>query len=189
MIIMPIIGAAADGFVGTENERRHDDDADDGHRRRQPPGGPGVMKRPCNKESRGEWPAIVPGDWLGEIAGSCSLNVGQAVQDGPPRQSVEFTYLIMPALLTMPESRFTWPGVIMIMAPTPLKPEQDDAGTLFKASGLPSLTLGLDVTRAQFSDLIPLLDAKRLTHFLFMLEAERRGAWPVRSWGMGTRFS
>jgi hypothetical protein len=134
-------------------------------------------------------PDIVAGDWRGEIAGSASVNLGQAVQDGPPRQSVEFSYVILPAMLIMPEGRFTWPGVVMIMAPTPLKTDCEDAGSLFKAPNLPSLTLALDVTRAQFSDVVRMLEAKRLKHFHFTLEAERGKAWPVRSWGIGTSLS
>lgn len=89
----------------------------------------------------------------------------------------------------MPEGRFTWPGVVMIMAPTPLKTNSEDAGSLFKAPNLPSLSLGLDVTRPQFSDLIPMLQAKRLKHFHFTLEAERDAVWPARSWGIGTSIS
>ena len=38
----------------------------------------------------------------------------------------------------MPEVRFTWPGVIMIMTPTPMKTEFLDAG-LFVQSRAPSL--------------------------------------------------
>lgn len=66
-------------------------------------------------------PEIKPGAWRGEILGSCTVNFGQVVQPGPPRQSVEFTYMIMPGLFAMQEVRFTWPGVIMIMTPTPMK--------------------------------------------------------------------
>ena len=33
-------------------------------------------------------------------------------------QSVEFTYMIMPSALTMPEPHFTWPGIVMIVTPT-----------------------------------------------------------------------
>lgn len=48
-----------------------------------------------NAKKRGfRLPEIIAGDWRGEIAGSCSVNFGQTVQDGAPRQSVEFTYLI-----------------------------------------------------------------------------------------------
>lgn len=78
------------------------------------------------------------------------MSFGQVVQDGPPRRSVEFTYMIMPAALTMPEARFTWPGVIMIMTPTPMKTEFLDAGYLFQAEHAPSLSLSLEVTRNQF---------------------------------------
>lgn len=66
-------------------------------------------------------PEVRPGNWKGEIVGGFIVNFGQVAQDGPPRQSVEFTYVIMPAALTMPEARFTWPGVIMFMTPTPMK--------------------------------------------------------------------
>lgn len=99
------------------------------------------------KKHAPRFPEICPGDWIGEIVGSCSVNFGQVVQDGPPRQSVELTYLIMPAALAMPETRFAWPGVIMIMTPTPMKTEHADAGSLFKAAHLPALALSLDVTR------------------------------------------
>lgn len=116
------------------------------------------------------------------------MNLGQVVQDGPPRQSVEFSYVILPALLTMPDRRFTWPGVVMIMAPTPLKTDCEDAGSLFKAPNLPSLSLALDVTRTQFSDLLRMLEAKRLRDFHFTLEAGEEDAWTVRSWGMGVSF-
>jgi hypothetical protein len=66
-------------------------------------------------------PDVRPGNWRREILGGCTINFGQVVQPGPPRQSVEFTYVIRPAAFTMLEARFTWPGVIMIMTPTPMK--------------------------------------------------------------------
>ena len=88
------------------------------------------------KKEKLAFPEIKPGHWQGEILGSCTVSFGQEVQPGPPRQSVEFTYMIMPALLTMPEPRFTWPGLIMIMTPTPMKTERPDAGSLFKAQVL-----------------------------------------------------
>ena len=141
------------------------------------------------KKHAPRFPEICPGDWIGEIVGSCSVNFGQVVQDGPPRQSVELTYRIMPAALAMPETRFTWPGVIMIMTPTPMKTEHADAGSLFKAAHLPALALSLDVTRGQFSDMLRMFEAKRLRGFHFTLEAESDGAWPVRSWGMGAAIT
>jgi hypothetical protein len=139
----------------------------------------------ATKNSRSlKLPEIRPGNWRGEILGSCTVNFGQVVQPGPPRQSVEFTYMILPAALTMPEVRFTWPGVIMIMTPTPMKTEHPDAGCLFKAEHLPSLHLSLEVTRGQFSDIMGMLEAKRLKDFHFTVEDEAEGFWPVFSWGM-----
>lgn len=132
-------------------------------------------------------PAVRPGNWRGELLGGCTVNFGQVVQPGPQRQSVEFSYMIMPAALTMPEARFTWPGVIMIMAPTPMKTEFPEAGRLFKSEGVPSLTLSLDITRGQFSDILRLLETNRLKDFHFTLEDRVDGSWPVHSWGMVCR--
>jgi hypothetical protein len=97
--------------------------------------------------------------------------------------------MIMPALLTMPEPRFTWPGLIMIMTPTPMKTERPDAGSLFKVDHSPSLSLSLEVTRGQFSDMLRMLEAKRLKDFHFTIEEARDGSWPVRSWGMSTTLA
>jgi len=105
------------------------------------------MARRARSKSEFTLPPVVPGDWEGEIFGSGSVNLGQVVQPGPPRQSVEFSYIVLPASLHMPSSRFRWPGVVMIMAPTPMKTEVPDAGVLFANKGLPSLHLSLDVTR------------------------------------------
>ena len=84
----------------------------------------------------------------------------------------------------MPETRFTWPGVIMIMTPTPIRTDFPDAGCLFKAEHLPSLHLSLEVTRGQFSDMLRMLETSRLKDFHFTLEDEADGSWPVYSWGM-----
>lgn len=86
----------------------------------------------------------------------------------------------------MPEPRFTWPGLIVIMTPTPMKTEFPDAGSLFKAERAPSLSLSLEVTRGQFSDMLRMLEAKRLKDFHFTIEEARDGSWPVSSWGMST---
>lgn len=104
------------------------------------------------------------------------------MQTGPTPKLVEFTYIVVPALLTMPEDRFSWPAVVMIMVPTQRKKNSDDVGFLFKAPHRASLSLGLDVTRSQLSDLIPMLGAKRMKNFHFTLGAERGAEWPVRSW-------
>ncbi|MER8536663.1 hypothetical protein NKH61_27650 [Mesorhizobium sp. M1005] len=68
-----------------------------------------------------------------------------------------------------------------------MKTEHPDAGALFEADQFPSLSLSLDVTRAQFSDMLPRFEAKRFRDFHFTVEdKEADGRWPVRSWGMGT---
>ncbi|MCK1624659.1 hypothetical protein IVA98_16085 [Bradyrhizobium sp. 160] len=147
------------------------------------------MKSNAKRKPALKLPDVEPGDWRGEILDGCTVNFGQVVQPGPPRQSVEFTYMIMPAALTMPSGRFTWPGVIMIMTPTPMKTEHPDAGHLFKAEHLPSLHLSLEVTRGQFSDVLAMLEAKRLKQFHFTVEEAIGGSWPVFSWGMATALS
>jgi hypothetical protein len=90
----------------------------------------------------------------------------------------------MPAAFTTPEVRFTWPGVVMIMTPTPMTPEFPDAGRLLKAEHLPTLHLSLEVTRGQFSDMLRMLEVKRLRDFQFTVEDATDGSWPVYSWGM-----
>ncbi|KAB2688935.1 hypothetical protein [Brucella tritici] len=135
-------------------------------------------------------PLVVPGEWQGEIYSGGSVNLGQVVQSGPPRQSVEFSYMVIPASLLMPSPKFRWPGIVGIMAPTPMKTEYTDAGSLFANSGLPSLSLSFNVTREQFSDVLRLVETQRFKEFHFTVEdAERENAWPVRSWGMATRLN
>lgn len=139
------------------------------------------------KATRLQLPPLVAGEWRGEIVGSANINFGQVVQPGPPRQSVEFTYVILPASLIMPNAAFRWPGIVMIMAPTPMKTEHPDAGVLFEADQLASLSLSLHVARAQFSDMLPRIEAHRFKDFYFAVEEkDAEGRWPVRSWGMGT---
>jgi hypothetical protein len=50
-------------------------------------------------------PEIKAGNWHGEVLGGYTISFGQAVQDGPPRRSVEFSYIVMPAVLTSPHRR------------------------------------------------------------------------------------
>ncbi|MCV0386856.1 MAG: hypothetical protein K5821_10515 [Nitrobacter sp.] len=85
--------------------------------------------------------------------------------------------------------RFTWPGVIMIMALTAMKIEFPDAGCLFRAEHLPSLHLSLEVTRGQFSDMLRMLETLRLRDFHFTLEDEADGSWPIYSWGMSATLA
>lgn len=61
------------------------------------------MPRETKKKTPLKLPDLRPGSWRGEILGGCTVNFGQVVQPGPPRQSVEFTYIAMPAAFTMPE--------------------------------------------------------------------------------------
>jgi hypothetical protein len=97
--------------------------------------------------------------------------------------------VIMPAAFTMPEARFTWPGIIMILTPTPMKTEILDAGRLFKGEHLPSLHLSLEVTRGQFSDMLRMLEAKRLKDLHFTVEDGANDPWPVFSWGMSAALA
>jgi hypothetical protein len=129
-------------------------------------------------------PGIKPGTWRGEIVGACTVNFGHVVQDGPPRRSVEFSYIIMPAAFSMKDAGFTWPGIVALFAPTPMKRGITDAGCLIQMKGLPSLTLSLEVSREQFSDMARMLEAKRPKAFHFTIEDGMEGSWPVHSWGM-----
>jgi hypothetical protein len=142
------------------------------------------MPRPGKQKPPFKLPDVRPGNWRGEILCGCTLNFGQVVQPGPPRQSVEFTCMIMPSALTMPDPHFTWPGVVMIVTPTPMKTEFPDAGRLLRAEHLPTLSLSLEVTRVQFSDMLRMLESKRLKEFHFTVEDGSDGSWPIHSWGM-----
>src|SRR5579871_6964098 len=75
-------------------------------------------------------PVVEPGKWHGEILSGGTFNLGQVVQHNPGRQSVEFSYLVISAIFTPPEKQFTWPGVVLIFAPTPIKSARPDAGRL-----------------------------------------------------------
>jgi len=85
--------------------------------------------------------------------------------------------MIMPAAFTMPEVRFTLPRVIMVVTPTPMKPEFPDAGCLFKAEHLPPLHLSLEVTRGQFSDMLRMLEAKYLKDTRLAVRWRQSGIW------------
>lgn len=92
--------------------------------------------------------------------------------------------MVMPAAFTSPGKRLVWPGVVMIFAPTPMQPETPDFGHLFATERLPSLHVSLSGTRAQFSDVLPRLEAGRLKDFHFAVETKVEETWPISSWGM-----
>lgn len=85
------------------------------------------MVRHRQGESRLEYG---PGNWRGKVFGPGSVSFGQVVQLGPPRQSVEFTYAILPIALIAPRISEALPAVVLIFAPTPLKPTYRHAGHL-----------------------------------------------------------
>lgn len=128
-------------------------------------------------------PDISSGNWKGELVGGATISFGQVVQKTSPPNSVEFSQIIASVSLVMPDGSFTWPGVLFIMAPTPMKPESADSGMLLKSSELPALCLSLDVTRAQFTDLLRSIEYKRFRRFRFAVGEARDGSWPVTSWG------
>ena len=77
----------------------------------------------------------------------------------------------------------------MVTTPTTIRTELPDAGALFMADCLPSLSLSLEVTRAQFSDMLRMLDERRLKEFHFTLEDKAGDSWPIHSWGMAANRS
>lgn len=139
---------------------------------------------PVKRKPGVQLPEIIAGEWRGELAGNASLRLGQVVQPTEPPQSVEFSQIIASALLTMPDRRFTWPGVLIIAAPTPMKPVSDDAGALLQNGRMPTLCLTLEVTRGQFSDLVGCFERKKVSRFHFAIGDEGEKYWPVTSWGM-----
>ena len=72
----------------------------------------------------------------------------------------------------------------MILAPTPMKTISSHAGRLLSAKRLLSLTLALEVTRDQFSDMLRMFEANKLRDLHFTVEDEVDGSWPVHSWGI-----
>jgi len=135
-------------------------------------------------------PPVEPGSWEGEIFGGGSVSLGQSVQPGPPPLSVEFSYILLPASLFKEGGGFRWPGVVMIMVPTPMRPEMPDAGSPLASKELPSLSLALEVCRAQFSDLLRMLEGQRCKGLNFSIEAaSRKNCWPVRSWGVAAKLN
>lgn len=77
-------------------------------------------------------PKVKPGNWQGEILDGYTFSFGKVVQGGPPRRSVEFCYVVMPAVFTSPNPQYAWPGVVLVFAPTPMKSEISNAGLLLR---------------------------------------------------------
>jgi hypothetical protein len=138
------------------------------------------------KSNRLEVPAVLAGSWKGEIAGKPHAHFGQQTQPGKPPRSVEFSYTMLPVTLTMPDNSFTWPGALFIMAPHRIEKRLERAGTLFSGSQLPALVLSLNVTRAQYSDLLWMIVTKKFGPLDFTVEERVGNSWPIRSWGMAT---
>jgi hypothetical protein len=99
---------------------------------------------------------------------------------------VEFTYMMLPVTLTVPDNSFTWPGALFIMAPPRIEKRLERASTLFSGSQLPALVLSLNVTRPQYSDLLWMIVTKRFGALDFTVEERFGNSWPIRSWGMAT---
>lgn len=138
------------------------------------------------KARKSPFPAIAAGSWKGEIVGTAQAHFGQQTQPGAKPRSVEFSYMTLSAVLTMPDNSLTWPGVLFIMAPPRPEKRLERAGTLFAGSQLPGLMLSLDVTRPQYSDMLGMIAARRFRYFHFTIGEQAGASWPVRSWGMGT---
>ena len=138
------------------------------------------------RSSRLEFPAIATGSWKGEIAGRPLAHFGQQTQPGKPPRSVEFSYMMLPVTLAMPDNAFTWPGALIIMAPPSIGRQLQGAGTLFSGSQLPALVLPLNVTRPQYSDMLWMIATKGFRNFDFTVEERVGNSWPIRSRGMAT---
>ncbi|MBO6894289.1 MAG: hypothetical protein JJ866_20265 [Roseibium sp.] len=143
-----------------------------------------MAKRATRKIKQQFLRTIVAGNWLGEIVGIGSVHFGQEVQDGPPRQSVEFSYVILSASVKREGDDILWPATIMLIAPTFMKTAECDAGYLHEVDGIPMVNMSLNVTRPQFSDMLSAFDRGLPKDFHFTLEDGVDEVWPVRSWGM-----
>jgi hypothetical protein len=75
------------------------------------------MRSPTQKRKLVKPPVVGPGNWQGEILDGYTVSLGQVVQDGPPRQSVEFSYIVTPAIFTSPDAQFARPGILMFAQP------------------------------------------------------------------------
>jgi hypothetical protein len=139
-----------------------------------------------NKSSRLEVPAVLAGSWKGEIAGKPHAHCGQQTQPGKPPRSVEFSYMMLPVTLTMPDKLLHLARGALHHGPHRIEKRLERAGTLFSGSQLPALVLSLNVTRPQYSDLLRMIVTKRFGALDFTVEERVGNSWPIRSWGMAT---
>ncbi|MFK3851589.1 hypothetical protein ACI2J5_18965 [Agrobacterium pusense] len=133
-------------------------------------------------------PEIEVGDWHGEFAGTPSGNIGQHTQPGPPITVVEFTYLILGAVVISPISKLRWPAVVSFWVRTALTPEREEAGFMFKSNQIPSVNVSFEVTRQQFTETCWLFREKLLKDFHFRIGPGADNHWPLESWGASFRL-
>ncbi|RVG88443.1 hypothetical protein CN221_27295 [Sinorhizobium meliloti] len=133
-------------------------------------------------------PEIEVGDWHGEFAGPPSGNIGQHIQPGPPIMVVEFTYLILGAVVISPISKFRWPAIVSFWVRTALAPERVEAGLMFKSDQVPSVNVSFEVTRQQFTETCWLFREKLLKDFHFRIGPGTDNHWPLENWGASFRL-
>ncbi|WP_245267981.1 hypothetical protein [Rhizobium sp. 42MFCr.1] len=100
---------------------------------------------------------------------------------------VEFTYLILGAVVISPISKVRWPAVISFWVPTALTPNREEAGFMFKSDQIPSVNISFEVTRQQFTETCWLFREKLLKDFHFRLAPGTDNHWPLESWGASFR--
>jgi hypothetical protein len=125
-------------------------------------------------------PWIIPGNWTGELAGKGSLSIGNHRQPGKPKL-VEFSYLVLPVLLTTPQAKII-PALVMIL------PGVSAGGPSLIHKGGPSPMVALDAPRIQFSDIMKHHGEQRLKRLQFTLEEKQEDGWPISSWGLSGEF-
>ncbi|EFO30178.1 conserved hypothetical protein [Roseibium sp. TrichSKD4] len=146
-------------------------------------------KKTVRKNKQQSRRAIEPGDWTGEIVGISSIQFGQQVQDGPPKQTVEFSYMILTATIKKDGDDFRWPATVMIIAPTQLAKDRRSAGYFQQEHRARLLSMTISVTRAQFSDMLRSFELGLPKDFYFSIEEGVDGVWALQSWGITTRFT
>ena len=118
-----------------------------------------------------------------------TVSFGQVVQNGPPRRSVEFPYLLSHEFYPAGSAVHLAGIYLDLCSNSPLKTRPPHAGHLLSAKGLLSLSLSLEVTRAQFSDVLRMFEASKLKDLHFTLEEGPDGLWPVHSWGIQVKWT